>query len=89
MVEPSYSRANFIDLLEDVCKDDALLEEFVVEWEIALLKYKSAEEFLVSSRLRGHLDSGCLNFYGFEDVEAFAKWLDTFYIWIREHGVPE
>ena len=73
MVESPYSRVDFIDLLEDVCKDDALLEEFIVEWEVALLKFKMAEEFLMSMRLVGNLDAESLSFFGFEDDESFVK----------------
>ena len=89
MVESPYSRVDFIDLLKDVCKDDVLLEEFIVEWEVALLKFKMAEEFLMNMRLVGNLDAESLSFFGFEDDESFVKWLSGFYRWINEHGVPE
>ena len=86
---PPYSRLEFIDLIEDVCKGDEILEEFVFEWEVVLLKHESAEEFFVNMKMRGNLDPGYLEFYGFKDDEAFVSWIETFYEWIKVHGVPE
>ena len=89
MVDAPYSRLEFIDLIEDVCHGDELLEEFIFEWEIALLKYKSSEEFILNMKLKDNLDPEYLDFYGFKDDEDFACWIESFYKWIEMHGVPE